>query len=85
MGHHQNTPYTEEELREIVFAEDTNPKTKFVFVANGNGDYVFCEICKRENITIEHGCFIINTEHSSASKPIDKVILVAEEKECNFY
>lgn len=85
MGHHQNTPYTEEILREIVFAENTTPKTKFVFVAHGNGDYVFCEICKRENISIEYGCFIISTEHSYASKPIEKVILVAEERKCHFY
>lgn len=68
--------YTKEELNKIIFNEYTKPNTKFLIIAHGIEDYIFTRIFKKHEITIKEDYINIRTKFSSASKPIEDIILI---------
>ena len=65
-------------------ATPENKNAKFVFIGQGNGNYVYAEIVKRSQITIDDNVVIFKTKFSTATKPLDKILNVFTLKQCIF-
>ena len=75
MGRHINEKYTKKKLNQLIFT-DSKPTTKFLFIAKGVEDYIFARIFKQKEVTIYKDCINFRTKFSSASKPIEDIILI---------
>lgn len=78
MGRHLHEKYTAKELNQIIFTDYTKPNTKFLLIAKGIDNYVFTKIFKQSEIKIFGDFINIRTNFSSASKPIEDIILIEQ-------
>lgn len=76
MGRNLHENYTESELKQIIFSDNTKPTTKFLLVAVGCEDYLFTRIFKQKEITIFKDGININTKFHSHVIPNENILLI---------